>query len=87
MTMFAARAACPTCLAIRFEQMTVELAHCAGVAIGVALAGEHHDPIEARRDVEQNFCREHADLIFGAARTIADQLRGKQPVGFRHKGG
>lgn len=68
---------CPTCLAIRFEGMTVELAHCVGVAIGVSLTGEHHDPKKARRDVEEHFCREHADLIFGAARTIADQLRGR----------
>jgi hypothetical protein len=66
---------CPTCLAMRFEGMTVELAHCAGVALGVALTGAHHDPLVARRDVEDNFCREHAGLVFGAARTIADQLR------------
>lgn len=57
--------------------MTVELAHCAGVAFGVALTGDHHDPLAARRHVEELFCREHADLIFGAARTIADALRRK----------
>jgi len=72
--------ACPTCLAIRDGKLTVELAHCAGIAIGVALGGEHRDPLAARRAVEANFCREHASLIFGAARTIGDVLR-KQTAG------
>jgi hypothetical protein len=71
----AERRECPTCLAIELDEMTVELAHCAGVAIGVALTGKHQNPLAARRDVEENFCREHADLIFGAARTIANHLR------------
>lgn len=65
---------CPTCLALQFDGMTVELAHCAGIAIGVALAGDHPDPVAARREVEETFCQEHAALIFTGARTIADTV-------------
>lgn len=66
---------CPTCLAMVFDEMTIELGHCAGVAMGVALAGACPDPKEARAFVEKHFCEEHAALIFGAARSIADTAK------------
>jgi hypothetical protein len=69
---------CPTCMTMRFRSMTIELAHCVGIAEGVHLVGDvaqERDPMKARREVEQFFCREHAALIFDAAREIADGVR------------
>lgn len=65
---------CPTCLAMRFDEMTVELAHCTGVAFGVALTGDYQ-PEEAGQIIKETFCAEHADLIFGSARVLADKAR------------
>ena len=72
----AKREQCPTCLAMVFPDMTVELSHCAGVAQGVVLTSGHASATEARARVKENFCAEHASLIFGAARSIADKFRG-----------
>ncbi len=59
---------------MRFDKMTVELAHCAGVAIGVVLTGGY-DPEEAREVVKENFCEEHADIIFAGAGTVREAIR------------
>jgi hypothetical protein len=73
--MFEIKTECPTCVVIDQLPTTVSqdrravLAHIAGLALGVAIAGGR-TPIEASHIVMAKFCPKHAEMIFAASASI-----------------
>ncbi len=72
---------CPTCLAIANKDFlslsmgkAIEVAHIAGMAVGVSIAGGH-SPAEARDFTLANFCPEHAQDLLLSSGYVADAIR------------
>ncbi|HTQ48754.1 MAG TPA: hypothetical protein VMI75_38615 [Polyangiaceae bacterium] len=69
---------CPTCRAEDNPKLTIELAHLAGMAVGIFLASGVPTARAARAHVERHVCAEHFRDLQHGLQSMADALSAKK---------